>query len=315
MAYRLATRLNSFRLRDGLRISSSAALQEIAQVDGIGAVEINYPQHFTGESDDLLQLAHDLGLAVTALNLRFDGPQFAQGAFTHPQGEVRAQAVRLCIEAAEIAANRGVDHVILWMGPDGFDYPMQSDFRQLWQHELDGFRAVCDATPTVRISLEYKPSEPRRHAVVRNMGEALLMAADVDRRNFGVTLDYCHALMSKESPAAAAALALQRGKLFGVHLNDGYGPLDDGMMVGSVTLWQTVELLWTLKQGGFRGTIYFDTFPDRMNPAAECAANVAMMQRLDELLERLPAKALAEAQLRQAAAATSQIIQDAILKP
>lgn len=314
MVHRLATRLNSFRLRDGNRISSVAALQEIAQVDGIGAVELNYPQHFAGESEDLLQAAHDLGLAVTALNLRFDGPQFASGAFTHPQGEVRAQAVRLCIEAAELAANRGIDHVILWMGPDGFDYPLQSDFRQLWQYELDGFRSVCDATPTVRISIEYKPAEPRRQAVVRNMGEALLMVSDVDRRNFGVTLDYCHLLMSRESPAAAASLAMQRGKLFGVHLNDGYGSLDDGMMVGSVTLWQTVELLWTLRQGGFRGTIYFDTFPDRMDPAAECAANVAMMQRLDDLLETLPARVLAEAQLRQDAAATSRIIQEALLK-
>jgi xylose isomerase len=246
--------------------------------------------------------------------LRFDAPQFAQGAFTHPQGEVRAQAVRLCIDAAELAAQRGIDHVILWMGPDGFDYPLQADFRQLWQHELDGFRAVCDATPTVRVSLEYKPAEPRRHSVVRNMGEALLMVSDVDRRNFGVTLDYCHLLMAKENPATAAALALQRGKLFGVHLNDGYGALDDGLMVGSVTFWQTVELLLTLKQGGFRGTIYFDTFPDRMDPAAECAANVAMMQRLEALIESIPARQLADAQLRQDAVATGQIMQDAILR-
>jgi xylose isomerase len=146
------------------------------------------------------------------------------------------------------------------------------------------------------------------------MGEALLMVADVDRRNFGVTLDYCHVLMARESPAAAAALALQRGKLFGVHLNDGYGPLDDGLMVGSITLWQTIELLWTLKQGGFRGTIYFDTFPDRMDPAAECAANVATMQRLEALVDNLPAKALADAQLRQDAIAANQILQDALFK-
>lgn len=315
MTYRLATRLNSFRLRGAERTSSHLALQEISRVEGISAVELNFPQHFEGDDGDLIEAAHDLGLAVTALNLRFDAPQFAAGAFTHPQGEIRTQAVRLCISAAELAAERGIDHVILWMGPDGFDYPLQCDFRQLWQYELDGFRSVCDATPTVRVSLEYKPAEPRRHSVVRNMGEALLMVNEVDRRNFGVTLDYCHLLMSRESPAAAAALALQRGKLFGVHLNDGYGALDDGLMVGSVTFWQTIELLWTLKQGGFRGTVYFDTFPDRMDPAAECAANVAMMQRLDDLLENLPTLALNDAQLRQDALASNQIMRDAILKP
>ncbi len=65
--------------------------------------------------------------------------------------------------------------------------------------------------------------------------------------------------------------------MLGLHLNDGYGKRDDGLMVGSVHTIQTIELLRQLRRDGFAGTIYFDTFPDggNLDPVAECAANIA----------------------------------------
>jgi xylose isomerase len=313
MTFRLATRLNSFRLKGGQKTGSAAALRAVSEVKGIGAVELNYPQHFVGENEDLLAVAQDCGLAVTALNLRYDGPDFAHGAFCHPVAGNRDKAIRISMEAAEKAARHGIDHVILWMGPDGYDYPFQCDYRNLWNLEVDGFRRVADVSPNVRVSVEYKPSEPRRRSVISNMGEALVAVADVNRENFGVTLDYCHLLMSQENPAFAASLALARSKLFGVHINDGYGPADDGLMVGTVTLWQTVELLWTLKRAGFDRTIYFDTFPERIDPGAECAANVAMMQRLSDLIARISPDAVSQAPTLQDAVKATDIFHNAIL--
>jgi sugar phosphate isomerase/epimerase len=314
MTYNLATRLNSFRLKAGEKLSTVQALKAVQKVAGISAVELNYPQHFNGENEDLLDVAADLGLAVTALNLRYDGQDFAHGAFTHPNNVNREKALRISCEAAELAAKRGIDHVILWMGPDGFDYPFQCDYAKLWAMEIDGFQRVADAAPDVRVSVEYKPAEPRRHSLIRNMGEALLAVHYVARKNFGVTLDYCHLLMAGENPAFAAALALHAGKLFGVHINDGYGKADDGLIVGTVTLWQTIELLWTLKQGAFAGTIYFDTFPERLDPAKECAANVAVMQKFGRLLKDISASDVAKAQSLQDAIAASKLFQDAYLK-
>jgi xylose isomerase len=313
MSLRLATRLNSFRLKGGSKISSAEALKAVAAVKGIGAVELNYPQHFTGESADLLKRAGDLGLAVTALNVRYDGPDFVHGAFTHPVKANRDKAIAISVETAEVAARHGIDHVILWMGPDGYDYVFQADYAALWQMEIDAFQKVADVSPETRVSVEYKPADPRRYALVRNMGEALVAVSDVNRKNFGVTLDYCHLLMASENPAFAASLALAKGKLFGVHINDGYGAADDGLMVGTVTLWHTVELLWVLKQGGFKGTIYFDTFPDRLDPAAECASNVAMMQRLWALVDRVPVAEVRKAQAEQDAVTANRLFQDAVL--
>jgi xylose isomerase len=147
------------------------------------------------------------------------------------------------------------------------------------------------------------------------MSDSLLAVHDVGLPNFGVTLDFCHALMAGEQPAAAAALAIRAGRLFGVHLNDGYGPADDGLMVGSVHPWQTLELLLELRRGGFAGTVYFDTFPDRVDPAAECAANVGMVRRMDSLLDRLPLDELRAMQSGQDAVAATRLIHGLLFGP
>ena len=74
----------------------------------------------------------------------------------------------------------------------------------------------------------------------------------------------------------AAALVGRRSRMLGLHINDGYGKRDDGLMVGSVHTVQTIELLRQLRRDGFAGTIYFDTFPDGsgIDPVAETAADV-----------------------------------------
>ena len=87
--------------------------------------------------------------------------------------------------------------------------------------------------------------------------------------------------------AYGADILGSRGRLFGVHLNDGYGRFDDGLMVGTVTLPQTLEFLYYVKKHGFDHAVYFDTFPKRERAAAECAANVAMVRRIDETIDRL----------------------------
>jgi xylose isomerase len=308
---KFATRLNSFAVHAGKKISADEAVRAVARVKGISAVELNYPQHFSsGSNNSVLASAGEAGLAITALNLRWDGPDFIHGAFTHPRPENRARAIAQASEAVDLAAKNNIDHVILWMGPDGFDYPFQANYRDMWDMEIDGFRQVAMRQPKVRVSVEYKPSDPRRTSLIRTMSDSLLAVADVNLPNFGVTLDFCHALMAGEQPAAAAALALRSGKLFGVHLNDGYGLADDGLMVGSVHPWQTLELLAELRHGGFVGTIYFDTFPDRIDPAAESAANVKTMHRMLRLLDRIPIDELRKAQSAQDPVMATRIMQD-----
>ncbi len=312
--YRFATRLNSFRSRTGGQLSVVEAVKAVAGVPGVSALELNYPQHFLGKDGSaVLAEAAAQGLAVTALNLRFDGPDFAAGAFTHPQRDNRERAIKIACEAVDLAAENAIDHVILWMGPDGFDYPFQADYAALWEMEIDGFRRVADRSPDVRVSVEYKPSDPRRISLIRSMSDSLLAVAEVDRANFGVTLDFCHVLMAGEHPAAAAALALRAKRLFGVHLNDGYGPADDGLMVASVHPWHTLELLHELRRGGYAGTIYFDTFPERIDPAAETEANIRAVQQLEHWLDQCSEEELKRIQDSQDAVAATSFARGLVL--
>jgi xylose isomerase len=310
--YRFATRLNSFRDRAGDRGAAAPdLLRAVGRVPGLTAVELNYPQHFQGTTEAVLvEALAETGLALTALSLRFEGPDFADGAFTSPRAEIRERAIRLAQDAVEVAVRLGAPHVDLWMAYDGFDYPFQVDYDRLWADEVDGFRRVAAHDPAIRISVEYKPIDPRRTALIRGMGEALLAARDVGLPNFGVQIDFCHSLMAREQPALAAALALREDRLFGVHLNDGYGQADDGLLIGSVHPWQTLELLATLRRYDYQGTIYFDTFPVREDPAAESAANVARVRALEAILDRLDSERLIELQARHDAIGVQALLHE-----
>ena len=143
----------------------------------------------------------------------------------------------------------------------------------------------------------------------------LLAIREAGNANLGVTLDFCHVLFADEIPAQVARLISRQSRLLGVHLNDGYGKRDDGLMVGSVHPVQTVELFVELARMNYDGVIYFDTFPDHggLDPCAEAATNIMMADRLRSVAARLVDHAgLAEAIARQDATASMRIVADAL---
>jgi xylose isomerase len=292
-----ATRLNSLKSRpelyfDGGPSGTLDLLRRAGEIEGLGALSLNYPEHFEHVSPrDVLSFLRDANLDVDSLNIRFPEAQFGDGGFTHPSPTVRAEAIDLTRRAVDVCAELGGDHVIVWPAYDGFDYPFQDDYQRMFEHTVHGFAKVAEHDPRTRIGIEYKPWEPRKHSMLANMGEALLVVAQVDAPNLGVVLDYCHAQMANEHPPKAAAIALARDRLFGVHLNDGYGRQDDGLMVGSSSPIATIELLSVLLAGDYGGTIYFDTFPVREDPVRECEWNIRVTERLLAIAGELAANA------------------------
>jgi xylose isomerase len=289
--YRVASRLNSFRPAE---IGIAAAVRRMAAVPGLTAIELNYPQHVVdlGETQ-LRELLAETELPLTALNLRFDDRRFDGGAFTAPDPRSRDAAIDLARRAIDLAAQLGAEHVVLWLANDGWDYPIEVDYARLWHDEIEGFRLVAQADPAILTSVEYKPFDPRPYSLIASMGDALLAARDVGLPNFGVTLDVCHSYMAGEHPPAAAARALAEHRLFGIHLNDGRGRADDGLVFGSIHERDAIELLAVLVAGSYAGTLYFDTFPERADPAAELAANIARLDHLWSLAVRLDGERLA----------------------
>ena len=309
---RYAGRLNAFKL--GLvRPTVADLLARVATVEGLDAADLNYPDHFVDHKPaDLARVMADHGLALNGLAMRYyTDPGFRLGAFSNPDREVRRAAVDITRRGLDALAEMGGQVMTLWMGQDGVDYSFQGDYGRMWQDTLDCLAQVCDHNPGLDLALEYKPSEPRAFSLMPDIATNLLALRDLGRVNTGITLDFCHVLFAGEMPAQSAQLAGRYSRILGVHLNDGYGKRDDGLMVGSVHPVQTLELFVELDHQGFDGVIYFDTFPDHggLDPVAEAGVNVMMADRLRAIARGLHGDPdLAAAMGRQDAAATLRLV-------
>ncbi len=314
---RYAARLNAFRLGLPGRPTILDMIARAGTVPGLDAADLNYPDHFEGQAHVAIASAlSDAGLAINGLAMRYyTDPGFRLGAFTHPDPAVRRAAIDLTRRGIDAARALGAGQMTLWMGQDGFDYAFQGDYARMWDDTVAALRAVADHDPGMDIAIEYKPNEPRAFALIPDAATTLLAVRETDRPNIGVTLDFAHVLYADEMPAHSARLIDRHARLMGVHLNDGYGKRDDGLIAGSVHPVQTVELLCALDDIGYEGVIYFDTFPDHggLDPVAEAGASIAIVERLRAIaagLSRDPA--LAEAIARQDAAASTRIVAAAL---
>ena len=311
---RYATRLNAFKQKGDTVAQMIAAA---GRVGGLDAADLNFPDHFDHNSPaELSRILGDNGLALNGLAMRYyTDPGFRLGAFSHPDPALRRAAIDLTKRGVDALAEMGGRLMTLWLGQDGFDYSFQADYARIWEDSIAAIAEVADHNPEIDIAIEYKPNEPRAHVVMPDMTTTLLALAEIGRTNTGVTLDFCHMLFAGEMPARAAMLAARSSRILGVHLNDGYGKRDDGLIAGSVHPVQTVELFMALDRHGYDGVIYFDTFPDHggTNPVGEARANVALTERLRAVARALAGDAdLARATAAQDAAAATRIVAAAL---
>lgn len=311
---RYAARLNAFkRMGDGIEDMIAAA----GRVGALDAADLNFPDHFTGVTPAALsEILSGEGLVLNGLALRYyTNPAFAIGAFTNPDPSVRREAIDLTRRGIDAGREMGGRLVTLWMGQDGFDYSFQGDYGRMWDDTISALAEVADHAPEVDISIEYKPNEPRAYSLMPDIGTTLLAVKEVGRANLGVTLDFAHVLYADEMPAHTAHLITRHSRLLGVHLNDGYGKRDDGLMAGSVHPVQTVELFTELVRIGYDGVIYFDTFPDHsgLDPVEEARTNVRLVERLRAVAVSLADnEALAAAIARQDATESQRIVAAAL---
>lgn len=284
-----STRLNSFALGNGLKhpsksISAVELIKIASKVKGLNALEVNYPEHFTSNTVSELESAlQESKLKVTGIQLRWPAPKFSNGGFSNPDKSIRQDAIKLVFEAINIAKQLKTDHVLLWPAHDGYEYPLQMNYVESWSWFKEAMQQIADFDPTIRISIEYKPAEPRGRTLLNTTGAVMKMISDVGRPNVGVTLDFGHLLMARENPAQSAALCLSENKLFGLQLNDSHGLADDGLLVGSIHVTETIELTYYLAKYGYKGTYYFDTDPVREDPIRECEMNIERMKHFIDL--------------------------------
>lgn len=287
-----AARLNAFKIGadaywPGKNTVTTADLLSRAATAGLNTADLNYPDHFVDDTPTQLTAAlQDCGMVLNGVAMRYyTDPRFKLGAFTHPEKAVRRAAIDETKRGLDALAEMGGTLMTLWMGQDGFDYSFQMDYARAWDTTLEAIAEVADHDREIDIALEYKPNEPRAFALMPDAATTLLALGELNRPNTGVTLDFAHVLYADEMPAFAAALVGRHSRILGVHLNDGYGKWDNGLMVGAVHPVQTIELLVELDRAGYDGAIYFDTFPDHsgLDPVAEARTNIEVVERLRKI--------------------------------
>lgn len=280
--FNFAGRFNSFVLKGN---DVYDAIEAYTKTDGITHLEFNYPEHIVGyDLDRIRELMGDLKVNGLAVRWRKD---YINGNFTNPDLALREKVIRTAKDACDVCRQLGGRVVTLWLENDGFDYAFQMDYEKCWDMVIEGIREVADYAPDIRISIEYKPYEERNFALIDSTGMTLYLIDEVARDNVGCTLDFCHMLMKHDSPAYGLALAARKGKLYGLHMNDGYGVQDSGMIFGTVNHALTAEFVYYLKKYDYQGVVFFDTFPVREEAAAEIKANIEAFKKYVAIIDRI----------------------------
>ncbi|GAA2863971.1 sugar phosphate isomerase/epimerase family protein [Nonomuraea rubra] len=284
-----------------------------AAVDGLECLDINVPfAEGISKASELAQALAERGLRARAITPHLYTREFARGAFTNPEPEVRRRAAERVHEAVAVARELGADYVKFWPGQDGFDLPGQADYARLWELTVGAIGDLASAHPDVQFAIEYKAKEPRVRITLADAARTLLAIDEAGQPNVGIVMDFGHSLLAGETPAEAVQLVHRRGRLVSVELNDNWRGWDDDLPVASVHLFETVEYLLAVRRIGWDRPVLLDQFPFREDPVRALSESIRTIRALEQVCDRIDLEELADAQERQDALAAQAILWSAI---
>lgn len=233
--------------------------------------------------------------ASSVLPLLFGERRWMKGSLSAIDLNVRKQAMELVRQNIDFNARLvGSPSVNLWLGQDGFDYPMQTNYTKQWGYLIESVRELADYNPDINITLEGKIREPRNRSLVDTTTTALLMCMEIDRPNVGVAVDTGHVFQAQQNVAQNIEVAARYNKLFMLHANDNYNLWDDDMIVGSLRLMEYIEMFYAIRKVGYEGFISVDIFPYREDQYEATRQSVLFMKKYDEMIDRIGFAKLAD---------------------
>jgi L-rhamnose isomerase/sugar isomerase len=206
------------------------------------AVSLHIPWDKPDSAADLRQFAEARGLHFDAMNSNTFQDQAGQklsykfGSLTHPDRDVRRQAIEHNIECIEIGKALGSKSHTVWIA-DGGNFPGQMHFRHALERYLESLREIYKALPADwRIFLEHKLYEPAFYStVINDWGTSYYCASELGPQAFCL-VDLGHHAPNVNIEMIVSRL-IQFGKLAGFHFNDSkYG--DDDLDAGSIKPFQ-----------------------------------------------------------------------------
>jgi xylose isomerase len=306
--------------------AGEATADKVARaVEGLGDLidgyEFHYPQELSRDNLDAVRSAlggHDVYCLAGGLHL---DPRFGKGGLTSTDDTTRAEALRLTLEAADFAGELGAQ-LIIWPGIEGYNYPFQTPYREVWARFLDGIGQAAQRCKEhgVTLFLEHKNSEPAMKILMRNVGMTLHVIHTLRRQgldNVQVNMDWQHLIMNGENLAEYAALLAAEGLLGHQHANSGWGTFDDDNMVGATAFMETLELAIELRRAGYgadgdRRRLGFDLYPYTEDAVGAVRRSVLQWRFIDGIAQKVDDTALREAQQAKDAVRAYELVYAAL---
>jgi xylose isomerase len=320
----MATRFNPGGYKPELGGATTAQKVRTA-VEGLGDLmddyEFHYPQELSPANLDEVREALDgHGIYCIASGLHLD-PRFAKGGFCSTDDATRNEALRLTFEAVDLAAEVGA-HMIVWPGIEGYNYPFQTPYAEVWSRFLDacGQTAQHCRDKGVTLFLEHKNSEPAMKILMRNIGMCLHVIHTLRRQgldNVQVNMDWQHLIMNGENLAEYAALLAAEGLLGHQHANSGWGTFDDDNMVGATAFMETLELAVELRRAGYgqdgdERRLGFDLYPYTEDAVGAVRQSVLNWRFIDSVAAKLDGDVLRAAQQEKDAVRAYELVYGAL---
>jgi len=278
-------------LRAGYReaFSPLQRLKHAASLGVLDGIEMMYPAELNEENvQEVKRLLSDAELALAIMGIPISSErQFSHGTLTSRDPSVRRAAIDRVKAGMDVCAELGGDKVMFFLGQDGCDYSLEVDYEEAWHCMGESIAEMASHRDDVKVCLEYKPYEPRRHIFLHDVGTALHLVDQINADNVGIVLDTGHAFMANENLGESIWLLHRARRLYHFHFNDNYRSCDDDMVVGSVHFMPFVEAMYWLKRIGYRDWISLDLFPYREDPDMAVIESIAYLKRLDEIVDEI----------------------------
>ena len=218
-----------------------------------GAISLHIPWDIPKDAASIRKLAAQHELVFDAMNSNTFQDQPGQpfsykfGSLQHVDKRVRDQAIQHNIEVIQYGKELGSQSLTVWLS-DGSCFPGQLNFRNAFQHTLEGLSAIYSALPEHwKMFVEYKAYEPNFYSTtVGDWGQSYLYASKLGKKAFTL-VDLGHHLPNANIEQIVALLLMEE-KLGGFHFNDSkYG--DDDLTVGSIKPYQLFLIFNELVEG------------------------------------------------------------------
>jgi xylose isomerase len=217
----------------------------------------------------------------------FTVKEFGKGSITSTDRVIRSRALDYLKEMSDVALEMDCEILNLWLGQDGYDYLLTTDYDQEREWLREATAHLAGTYPTLRFALEYKPKEPRNFSYHARMADTILAAKETGFSNVGVTIDTGHSFVGGENVAEAVVLAKRAGDLlFHMHFNDNHGSWDDDMIVSTVHMTCYVELLFWLRKTGYNGWLSMDQYPYREDAIEAISESILWVKKYEQIVNK-----------------------------